>query len=357
MSAVSIISGRRSRWWLLATIGTSLFRFLLSVFLTFIGLTIVTFVIGRLIPIDPVLAVVGDHASSEAYHAAQVRMGLDLPIYLQYLKYLLSIFRGDLGTSVVTGQPVLVDLLTTFPATIELATIALAVGVGLGVPMGVVSAVKEGKWIDHVIRVVALLGYSAPIFWLGLVGLLVFYAQLGWVSGPGRLDMAYSDIVPQITGLLLVDLILSGNFDVFANALSHILLPGLLLGYLSLAYIARMTRSFMIDQLGQEYILAARAKGLSSLRIIWSEALGNIMVPLITVVALSYGNLLEGAVLTETVFAWPGLGMYMKNALFNADMNAVLGGTLLIGGVYICFNMLSDLCYPLFDPRARVTRG
>ena len=173
-----------------------MFRFLLSVFFTFIGLTIVTFVIGRLIPIDPALAVVGDHASSEAYHAAQVRMGLDLPIYLQYLKYLLSIFRGDLGTSVVTGQPVLVDLLTTFPATIELATIALAVGVGLGVPMGVVSAVKEGKWIDHIIRVVALLGYSAPIFWLGLVGLLVFYAQLGWVSGPGRLDMAYSDIVP-----------------------------------------------------------------------------------------------------------------------------------------------------------------
>jgi peptide/nickel transport system permease protein len=356
MPAVSTI-GQHGRWWLPATIGTSLFRFLLSVFLTFIGLTVVTFVIGRLIPIDPALAVVGDHASSEAYHAARVRMGLDLPIHLQYLKYLLSIFKGDLGTSVVTGQPVLDDLLTTFPATIELATIALAFGVGVGVPMGVVSAVKEGKWIDHIIRVVALLGYSAPIFWLGLVGLLVFYAQLGWVSGPGRLDMAYSDIVPQRTGLLLIDSILAGEFDVFANAVSHVLLPALLLGYLSLAYIARMTRSFMIDQLGQEYILAARAKGLSSLRIIWSEALGNIMVPLITVVALSYGNLLEGAVLTETVFAWPGLGMYMKNALFNADMNAVLGGTLVIGGVYICFNMLSDLCYPMFDPRARVTRG
>ena len=347
---------RQFRWWRFATIGAAIFHFAVSILLTFIGLTVITFVIGRLIPIDPVLAVVGDRATAQTYAEAQVRMGLDLPVYVQYVKYLVNIVHGDFGTSIVTGQPVLDDLFAKFPATIELATIALIVGVGIGVPMGVLSAANEGKWPDHVIRIVALLGYSAPIFWLGLVGLLVFYAKLDWVSGPGRIDMGFNDIVPSVTGFLLLDSLLSGDFDVFANALSHIILPSLLLGYLSLAYIARMTRGFMIDQLGQEYIVAARAKGLSRTRIIWSEARGNIMVPLITVIALSYGSLLEGAVLTETVFAWPGLGLYMKNALFNADMNAVLGGTLVIGSVYICLNMLTDLCYPIFDPRARTVK-
>ena len=192
-----------------------------------------------------------------------------------------------------------------------------------------------------------------PVFWLGLVGLLLFYAKLGWVGGPGRLDVGFDDIVPPVTGMITVDSLLAGEYDVFWNALSHLLLPASILGYLSLAYIARMTRSFMLDQLRQEYVLAARAKGLSPWRVVWRHALGNVWVPLVTVIALTFGSLLEGAVLTETVFAWPGLGLYIKNSLFNADMNAVLGGTVLVGVVFIGLNMLSDLLYPLVDPRAR----
>jgi peptide/nickel transport system permease protein len=214
-------------------------------------------------------------------------------------------------------------------------------------------AVHQGRWPDHLVRVFGLIGYSMPVFWLGLVGLLVFYSALDLVGGPGRLDIYYEDIVPPVTGMLLIDSLIAGDLDVFSNALSHIILPASILGYLSLAYIARMTRSFMLGQLRQEYILTAQVKGLSRSRIIWRHALGNIMVPLITVIALSYGYLLEGAVLTETIFAWPGLGRYITSALFNADMNAVLGGTLVVGTVFIGLNLLSDLVYYLVDPRAR----
>ncbi len=201
-----------------------------------------------------------------------------------------------------------------------------------------------------------MIGYSTPIFWLGLVGLLVFYARLDWVSGPGRLDVGYEDIVEPVTGMITVDSALAGEWDVFRNALSHLVLPAAILGLYSLAYIARMTRAFMLGQLSQEYILAARAKGLSRTRVVWVHALGNIWMPLITVIALAFGTLLEGAVLTETVFAWPGLGLYLKNSLFNADMNAVLGGTVVIGVVYIGLNLISDLLYPLVDPRVRRAR-
>ena len=184
-------------------------------------------------------------------------------------------------------------------------------------------------------------------------GPLLFYATRGWVGGPGRLDVGLEDIVTPVTGMITVDSLLAGEYDVFWNALSHLLLPASILGYLSLAYIARMTRSFMLGQLRQEYVLATLAKGLSPWRVVWVHALGNVWVQLVTVIALTFGSLLEGAVLTETVFAWPGLGLYMKNSLFNADLNAVLGGTVLVGVVYIGLNMLSDLIYPLVDPRAR----
>jgi len=184
----------------------------------------------------------------------------------------------------------------------------------------------------------------------------LFYAKLGWVEGPGRLDVGFDDVVPTITGLMTVDSLIEGDSDVFWNSISHLMLPSSILGYLSLAYVARMTRSFMLGQLKQEYILATLAKGLSPFRVVWVHALGNVWVQLVTVIALTFGSLLEGAVLTETVFAWPGLGLYMKNSLFNADLNAVLGGTMLVGVVYIGLNMLSDLLYPLVDPRAREER-
>jgi peptide/nickel transport system permease protein len=221
------------------------------------------------------------------------------------------------------------------------------------VPMGVIAAANQGRWADQVLRVVGLVGYSMPVFWLGLVGLFIFYSQLGWVSGPGRIDVFYEDIVEPVTGLLLVDALIAGDTDIFWNALSHIILPASILGYLSLAYIARMTRSFMLSQLSQEYILTAQVKGLSRRRVIWGHALGNIMVPLVTVIALSYGYLLEGAVLTETVFSWPGIGRYLQDSLSNNDMNAVLGTTILIGAMYVTLNLLSDLFYYILDPRSR----
>jgi peptide/nickel transport system permease protein len=331
-------------------------RVLSSVVLTFLGLTCVTFVIGRLIPIDPALAIVGDKASPDVYARVRVEIGLDQPVPVQYWRYLLKVLQGDFGRSVITSRPVLSDLLHVFPATIELSVLALVIGVALGVPFGVVAATHRGRWQDQVIRFASLLGYSMPVFWLGLVGLLGFYAKLGWVEGPGRLDVGYDDLVPEVTGLLTIDSLLAGEYDAFINAVGHLVLPASILGYLSLAYVARMTRSFMLGQLRQEYVLAALSKGLSHFRVVWVHALGNVWVQLITVIALTFGSLLEGAVLTETVFAWPGLGLYMKNSLFNADLNAVLGGTMLVGVVYIGLNLISDLLYPLVDPRARERR-
>lgn len=333
--------------------GLLLLRTFGSLAVTFLGLLIITFLIGRVLPIDPVLAAVGDRAPADVYDRVYHEMGLHLPLYQQFFDYVVKIFQGDFGTSVLTSRPVLDDIVRVFPATLELATIATILGVLLGVPMGVLAAVHRGRWPDHCVRVLGLFGYSLPVFWLGLVGLLLFYMKLDWVGGPGRLDAAMEDFFEPVTGLILVDALLQGDMEVFWNAVSHITLPAALLAYFSLAYIARMTRSFMLEQLAQEYVLTARVKGVSEARVIWRHALGNVMVPLITVIALSYAHLLEGSVLTETVFAWPGLGSYITSSLLNADMNAVLGGTIIVGGVFIGINLLSDLLYRLFDPRAR----
>jgi peptide/nickel transport system permease protein len=321
--------------------------------LTFFGLLLVTFLIGRVVPVDPVLAAVGDRASPAVYERVRLEMGLDLPLWQQFLIYVQKVLSGDFGQSVLTAQPVLSDIARVFPATLELATVATFFGVLIGVPMGVIAAVHQGRWPDQVIRFVGLIGYSVPIFWLGLVALLVFYAKLQIVPGPGRLDIFYDDMVPWVTGVLLIDAALARDWTVWRNALSHLILPAAILGYFSLAYISRMTRSLMLEQLRQEYILTARVKGLSEARVIWRHALGNTAVPLITVIALSYANLLEGSVLTEIIFAWPGLGFYITNSLLNADMNAVLGGTIVVGAVFIGINLLSDVLYRMFDPRAR----
>ncbi len=326
---------------------------LLSLALTFIGLTAITFVIGRVMPVDPVLAIVGDRASDEVYQQVYLQLGLDKPIIVQYFRYLGQLFEGDLGTSIMTAQPVAEDIARFFPATLELATIATLLGVFVGVPLGVFAAVHQGRWIDHVVRVVALLGYSAPIFWLGLVALLVFYAKLGWVAGPGRLDVYFDGIVEPRSGILMLDAALAGDWEIFHNALSHLILPASILGTFALAYIARMTRSFMLDQLSQEYVLTARVKGMPEYKVIWGHAFRNVLVQLITIVGLTYASLLEGSVLTETVFSWPGIGQYITNSLFNNDMNAVLGGTIVVGACFVGINMLSDLLYKLVDPRVR----
>lgn len=321
--------------------------------LTFLGLLAITFFIGRVVPIDPVLAVVGDRATQEQYEAARQAMGLDRTLIVQFADYVWQVMQGDLGRSVSTNRPVVEDLARVFPATLEMATIGIAIGVAFGVPMGVWAAARQGTWVDQVIRVLALLGYSVPAFWLGLVGLAIFYAGLGWVAGPGRIDIFYDGIVPPVTGLLLVDSLIAGDTGIFANALSHIALPATILGFFSLAYIARMTRSFMLDQLSQEYVVTARVKGLPEWRVIWVHAFGPIRVPLITVIGLSYAGLLEGSVMIETVFSWPGIGNYLTVALLNADMNAVLGATLVIGAVFIFINRISDVLYRVLDPRSR----
>lgn len=321
--------------------------------LTFFGLLAVTFVIGRVVPIDPVLKIVGDRALPEVYERVRQELGLHLPLWRQFLLYLQKILSGDFGRSALTGQPVLSDIARFFPATVELATAATLLGVAFGVPAGVLAAVRRDRWPDHLVRIVGLVGYSVPVFWLGLMGLVLFYAKLGWVEGPGRLGVAFEDLLEPTTGLLLVDAALAGEWEIFEDALRHLILPASILGYFSLAYISRMTRSFVLAELRQEYVTTARVKGLPEWRVVWRHALGNCMVPLVTVVALSYGSLLEGAVLTETVFAWPGLGRYITESLFNADMNAVLGGTIVVGCVFIGLNLLSDLLYRLLDPRAR----
>jgi peptide/nickel transport system permease protein len=324
-----------------------------SIIVTMLGLMFVTFVIGRVMPIDPVLAIVGEQATKATYDAAYEQLGLDRPIIVQFIFYVWDVIHGDFGKSLLTARPVAEDIKRVFPATLELATIGLFIGIVLGVPLGVFAAVRRGSWIDQVARVIALVGYSMPIFWLGLMGLLIFYGILGWVGGPGRVGIFYVDIVPTVTGMILIDSILDQNWEVFKDALNHIVLPASLLGYYSLAYVSRMTRSFMLEQLSAEYITTARVKGMSESAVIWSHAFKNIRVQLITVIALSYANLLEGSVLTEIIFSWPGIGSYITTALLSADMSAVMGGTVVVGLIFSLLNIFSDLLYKIFDPRAK----
>ncbi|MGO4564389.1 ABC transporter permease [Rhizobium sp. 2YAF20] len=334
-------------------IAMAILRFLVVAVTTYLGLLAVTFFIGRVVPIDPVLAILGDRAPAHVVERVRRELGLDLPLYQQFYIYLKSALSGDFGTSVLTTNPVMTDIRRAFPATMELATFGTLIGSVIGVPLGVLAAVKRGSIIDQVVRVVGLIGYSVPIFWLALISLVIFYARLKWVAFPGRLDIAYEYTFEPITGFFLFDSAWQGQWDVFYDAFRHIILPACLLGYFSLAYISRMTRSFMLNELGQEYIVAVRAKGLSETRVIWGHALRNAAVPLVTVIALSYAGLLEGSVLTETVFSWPGIGFYITNSLQNADMNAVLGGTIVIGTVFIALNLFSDLLYRTLDPRTR----
>ena len=330
---------------------------LLTLALTLLGLMLITFFIARVVPIDPLLSILGERATTEQYEAARAALGLDEPMWKQFLIYLWDALHGDLGTSIRTGDPVLEEVRRYFPATLELATLGTLFGVITGVPAGVLAATRPGSLADQLVRVIGLMGYSMPVFWLGLIGLLVFYGMLDWVGGPGRLDATYQMMLEfqmtQYTGMILVDSALNGAWDVFRNAVSHIVLPAALLGYVSMAYISRMTRSFMMNELGQEYITTARVKGMPEWRVVWVHAMRNVLVPLITVIALSYAYLLEGSVLTETIFAWPGLGSYITDALFAADMPAVLGGTIVVGVVFVTLNMLSDILYRLVDPRAR----
>ncbi|MND53228.1 Dipeptide transport system permease protein DppB [compost metagenome] len=324
-----------------------------TILVTLLGLLVLTFIIGRMMPADPVRAMVGEDATRETYEQVFRSLGLDRPLWEQFFYYLGDVLTGNFGTSIRTGQPVIQDILHVMPATMELATFAILIGAGLGVPMGVIAAVNKDRWPDHVVRVLSLFGHSMPIFWTGMIALIVLYAKLDLVGGSGRMDQFYIGLVPETTGFLLIDSLLAGEVDVFWSAVNHLILPASLLGYSSSAYITRMTRSFMLDQLGQEYITTARVKGLSKHQTIWRHAFVNIRVQLVTIVALAYGSLLEGAVLIETVFAWPGFGQYLTSNLIIGDMNAVMTCVLIVGVIFIALNLLSDMLYRLFDPRTR----
>ena len=324
-----------------------------SVAVTLLGLLMLTFFIGRMMPADPVRAIVGEDATPETYDMVYSQLALDRPLWAQFLRYMGDVLTGNFGQSIRTGQPVIQDILHVMPATIELATFAIVIGAGLGVPLGVLAAVNKDRWIDHAVRVFSLFGHSMPIFWTGMIALLIFYAGLGWVGGSGRMDYFYIGMVPSRTGFLLIDSLLAGEWRVFFSAINHLILPATLLGYSASAYITRMTRSFMLDQLNQEYMTTARVKGLSRGQTIWRHAFSNIRVQLVTIVALSYGALLEGAVLIETVFAWPGFGQYLTNNLVIGDMNAVMTCVLIVGVIFIMLNLLSDILYRLFDPRTK----
>jgi len=319
-----------------------------------IGVTLVAFVISQAVPSDPVNAALGQSAvaDEELVAAFRAKWGLDKPPHLQYLTYVTNLVQGDLGQSISTHRPVIEDLGRFLPATIELATTSIMLAVLVGVPFGIISAIRRNTWLDQVSRVLSLIGVSAPVFWLALLGLYVFYARLRWLPGPGRLDIGVGPPA-RATGLYTVDALLMGDMSLFLDALSHLVLPSLVLAGFSMGLITRITRSAMLDVLGQDYIRTARSKGLREARITVGHTLPNALIPTVTVLGLSYGNLLTGAVLTETIFSWPGIGQYAFQASVSLDFPAIMGVTMLIALVFILVNLVVDVTYVFLDPRLR----
>ncbi|MDQ7827408.1 MAG: ABC transporter permease [Armatimonadota bacterium] len=320
--------------------------------LVLVGVSALTFFIAHVVPADPVLVALGEHAREDQIQAYRRAYGLDRPVLVQYLLYMGRLAQGDLGVSIRTRRPVADDLREFLPATIELGTAAWVVALLLGVPAGIVSAIYKDRLFDHLCRIAALMGASMPVFWLGLLLLGNVYYRLRWLPGPGRLDIALSP-PPSRTGLLLVDALLAGDGAVFGNALLHLVLPGLTLGLFSTAVVARMTRSAMLEVLYQDYVRTAWAKGLPGRRVVLRHALRNAMIPTLTIIGIAFGNLLSGAVLTETVFAWPGLGRYATTSAVSLDFPAVVGVTLVAAVIYTLVNLVVDLLYVRLDPRVR----
>ncbi|SLN76154.1 ABC transporter permease [Oceanibacterium hippocampi] len=327
-----------------------------SLFFTIAGIAVVTFFLSMVIPLDPLAAIAGPQAPEETVERLRVVYGFDQPIHVQFYRYVERLMHGDLGMSFQTNRPVLEDILNFFPATLELATIAMVISVVFGLLLGVLSAVYKNSWIDHLSRVISLVGVSMPVFWLGLLLLLVFYFKLGWLPEPGRLDIMLFE-PPRVTGMLLVDSVIAGDWEVFWDALKHAFLPAVVLGLYGLAGIARIARSSMLDVLTQEYIKTARVKGLAEWLVILRHGLRNAMVPTVTMIGLTYGSLLEGAVLTETIFSWPGLGRYLTTAFLTLDLNAIVGGTMLVALLYLIVNLLVDLLYAYLNPRITLASG
>jgi peptide/nickel transport system permease protein len=327
-------------------------RRLALLLLVLFGITLVTFVLTNVVPVDPIVAKLGEKAKPEVVEKMRKEWGLDKPLPVQYVRYVSGLLRGDLGVSIRTRRPVADDLRDYFPATMELATVAIIISVALGIPVGVIAAVRKDSFLDHVTRVFALGGASMPIFWMALLLLLLLYYRLGWLPGTGRLDILLAE-PPRVTGLLFVDSLLARDWAALASAARHILLPAFCLGYFSTAVITRMTRSSMLEVIRQDYIRTARSKGLAERVVIYKHALKNALIPTTTVIGLAYGSLLSGAVLTETIFGWPGMGRYATNSVLNVDIPAVLGVTLVSAVVYALANLAVDIVYVFLDPRIR----
>ncbi|HEY9103816.1 ABC transporter permease subunit [Chitinimonas sp.] len=327
-------------------------RKLATVIPTFIGITLVAFALIRLIPGDPIEVMVGERKLDPVMHAAAMhRLGLDQPLHVQYFRYLSDLAHGDLGISLVTREPVTKEFLTLFPATIELALCALLFAVLVGLPAGMIAGLKRGSVFDHTVMGAAMTGFSMPIFWWGLILIMFFSVKLGWTPVSGRIDIEFD--IAQKTGFLLIDSWLSGEEGAFRSAVMHLILPAIVLGTIPMAVIARMTRSSMLEVLREDYIRTARAKGLAPMRVVVVHALRNALIPVITVIGLQIGTLLGGAVLTETIYSWPGIGKWIVDSISRRDYPVVQAGILISATIFIVVNLLVDLLYGVVNPRIR----
>jgi dipeptide transport system permease protein len=333
-----------------------MFRFALTrlslIIPTFFGMTLLAFFLIRMVPGDPIETLAGERGIDAARHAKLLtEYGLDQPVIVQYGIYIGKVLQGDLGKSIITQAPVLSEFATLFPATIELAVCAILFALLIGVPAGILAAVKRNSWLDHGVMGVSLTGYSMPIFWWGLLLILLFSVQLDLTPVSGRISVEY--FFDSVTGFLLIDSLLSDQKGAFLSTVSHLILPTIVLGTNPLAVIARMTRSAMLEVLGEDYIRTARAKGLSNLRVVAVHALRNALIPVITVIGLQVGVLFTGAILTETIFSWPGVGKWLIEAISRRDYPVLQGGMLLLGVVVMAVNLLVDVTYGIINPRIR----
>lgn len=323
---------------------------------TLIGISMITFVVSHMVPADPVRAVAGIEVHGEQIEKLRERYGLDKPLYEQYLRWLINLVHGDLGTSIRTGQPVLEDLMRYAPATIELALTAMVIIITVGLPLGVIAAVNKDKILDHLSRIIALSGVSMPIFWVSLLLQIIFFSKLGIFPADGRLGVLV-DIPPKVTGMYTIDSLLVGDIEVFKSTLWHLVLPAVNLAFGSLAVLTRMVRSSMLDVLGEDYVRTARSKGLSGQRVIFIHALRNALIPTTTIMALQMGALMGGVFLVELVFSWPGLGFYAMRSISLVDFPAIMGVVVLMTTTYAILNLIADILYGFLDPRVSVEGG
>lgn len=325
-----------------------------------LGITLISFIISHTVPGDPVATHLSQKSMEDPEIVAAFRRqwGLDKPLWEQYWIYLKNLVRGNMGVSIRTRRPVLDDLRQFLPASAELAIGATFYSLLLGVPFGVISAVKKDRIVDHIVRIFSLIGVSTPVFWLALISLYIFYFRLGWLPGPGRLDAGMEvEIQASMTGMYTVDSLLRGDFKTFVIAIRHFILPVLVLGSGTLGIVTRMTRSSMLEVLAQDYIRTARGKGLAERSVIVRHALKNALIPTVTVIGLSFGGIMAGTVLTETIFSWSGIGRYAYQACITLDFPAIMGVSLLIAGIFSVVNLIVDISYAFLDPRLRIGGG